>query len=179
MRLRYLAVAMMVAVASPAFADGASVISDMQSGSWFASHHTTDGGVNTDVCIVAAVNDKGTMFTLRASKDDVEIRIGNDSWNLPDGLDEPVNIVSGDFQQEYRFRGATSNMIITPLEEVDAKPLLSALGKGSHAEMHFGKKIQSIPLEGSEKALNSFRDCVRPLGVMDLGAPVGQTNSPF
>lgn len=180
MKLRYLVAALTALTPTFVMADGAGIISDEQSGKWFATHHTTDGGITTDVCVAGTVNEQRTMFTLRASRESVEIRIINNKWNLPEELDNFVNIVSGDFQQEYRFMGMSSNILSTHLEEVDTKPLLSALSNGASAELHFGeKKVQNISLSGAGKALNSFKNCVRGIGTMDLGNPAGPVDTPF
>ncbi|GAB6853028.1 hypothetical protein [Asaia astilbis] len=176
MKLRYLAIAILAAM--PRIANASTP--DNIVGDWLLTHISQDDEIHTHMCGAMTVTKDNTDFLLRDDERHAEIRLINNKWNLPSKIEGIVSIKSGKYQRDFKAFGSDSTMLDIDIAEADLKELVAVLSSARSASMTFGKnKTQNIPISGSAEILNGFKDCVRHIGNMDLGDPVGQTNSPF
>ena len=176
MRLLYSALAL-IASCGLAHAQGAGMALDAAQGNWATLHHTTDGGVGTDVCLAASVD---AQVGLRVDENDIEVRFSDPKWSLPSDTKGDVTISAGSYSHLFHTASLNPTMLVGELTSDEAKSLLTALETAPAAKITFGAKTsKTISLSGSTKVLSDFQGCARQAGLADLGSPAGPANSPF
>jgi hypothetical protein len=166
-----LGLALAVSCAIPALADE-QLIPLAQSGSWAAVEHRPSMMDPPDVCLASVIN--GAM-ALRSDGTTVELRSGNDSWSLPDGVQGSISFTVNGNTYSFDIVSNTDTMVSADVDADKVQPILDDMAKASSLTLTIGKaKPISVSLSGSSKALNAFRTCAGIGG----GAAGGGTN-PF
>ena len=166
-----LGLALAVSCAIPALADE-QLIPLAQSGSWAAVEHRPSMTDPPDVCLASVIN--GAM-ALRSDGTTVELRSGNDSWSLPDGVQGSISFTVNGNTYSFDIVSNTDTMVSADVDADKVQPILDDMAKASSLTLTIGKaKPISVSLSGSSKALNAFRTCAG----IGRGAAGGGTN-PF
>src|ERR1700735_5364558 len=163
-----LGLALAVSCAIPALADE-QLIPLAQSGSWAAVEHRPSMADPPDVCLASVIN--GAM-ALRSDGSTVELRSGNDSWSLPDGVQGSISFTVNGNTYSFDIVSNTDTMVSADVDADKVQPILDDMAKASSLTLTIGKaKPISVSLSGSSKALNAFRTCAGIGGGADGGGP--------
>ncbi len=133
-----------------------------QSGDWIAMAHRAVITAAPDVCVAAIVSG---AVAFRADADSVEIRVMDQSWSLPAGVQGDILVAVGDWKKTLSVDSNTDTMVGATLDPDDVQGLFAAMDKASGMTVAVGKgKPKTVSLAGSTKVTNAFRTCAHISG---------------
>lgn len=128
-----------------------------ESGDWIALAHHTSMLAPPDMCLAANIQ-QGVAF--RSDVNGVQIRIINQSWSLPAGVQGSIMISVGTFKTTLEIDDNTSNWVNAEISDDITIPLFSQMDNNSRMFISVGKaRPMEVSLSGSTKATNAFRTC--------------------
>jgi hypothetical protein len=129
------------------------------SGDWVAMAHRTSMVAQPDVCAALTISN-GTMVGLRASGQDIELRVANDGWSLPAEVSGDVHLAIADWSADLEVGSNMDSWVAAPISQDQIGPLLQKASQASAMTVTVGKaKPITVSLAGSAKVLNAFRTC--------------------
>jgi hypothetical protein len=146
-----------VGTALPASADE-QMVPLAQSGQWITYAHQASITQRADVCVTANAV-RGVGF--RADADGIQIRVSNEQWSLPAGVQGSVAIsVGSDWTGTFDIDDNTNVMVNAEIDRTAVAAMFAAMDKNSSMAVTVGKaKPLIVSLVGSTRATNAFRTC--------------------
>jgi hypothetical protein len=136
-------------------------------GDWGTLAHQAGLLSRPDMCLTGNMS-KG--FMIRADRTNLQIRMNDQRWSLPTGVEGTITIVVGDWKHTFEIDDNTAVEVNAEIARTDLIQLLDAMDKASMLFVVVGNaKPVSVSLAGSTIVTNAFRTCAGLRG--SLAAP--------
>jgi hypothetical protein len=128
-----------------------------QGGAWLTTAHRMSMTAKPDMCLTANFQ-SGIAF--RSDENGIQVRIIDQKWSLPTGVDGAVTISIGSWKGVFEIDDNTDTMVNAEIENDDVIAMFAAMDTNASMSVGVGKaKPFTVSLVGSTKATNAFRTC--------------------
>jgi hypothetical protein len=166
MRLSLLALA--TASALWGFSSWAETTPITASGDWVAVARQTSAADTQNICMATAPKQR---FAIQARSSDIEIRLDNDNWSLPDNVTGILEVDAGGQTYPFEISRSARTWVAASITSDQLLSMVGNMNKASSMTVLAGKAPPlTVSLRGSNAALRAFLDCAGIKAPSDVGS---------